>query len=55
MNLLKKETILSLQNSKSVDYKKFKAYLVEKDKLNKEQLIFTNKIHGKKWSFDIYI
>ena len=35
MGLLKKETQLSFQNSKSVDYEKFKMYLVEKNKLNK--------------------
>jgi len=30
--IIEKETHLSVQNSKSVDYIKFKAYLVEKDK-----------------------
>jgi len=34
--ITEKETELSSQNSKSVDYNKFKLYLVEKDKLNKE-------------------
>jgi hypothetical protein len=32
--IIEKETHLSFQNSKSVDYEKFKSYLVEKDKLN---------------------
>lgn len=39
-NIIEKETHLSFQNSKSVDYDKFKEYLVEKDKLNKETLEF---------------
>ena len=34
------ETELSSENSKSVDYEKFKSYLVEKDKLNKKVLEF---------------
>ena len=38
--IIEKETILSLQNSKSVDYEKFKTFLVEKDKLNKETTEF---------------
>ena len=32
--IIEKETHLSSHNSKSVDYNKFKTYLVEKDKLN---------------------
>lgn len=39
-NIIEKETHLSFQNSKSVDYEKFKKYLVENDKLNKETLDF---------------
>ena len=39
-NIIQKETILSLQNSKSVDYEKFKIYLVEKNKLSKETIEF---------------
>ena len=38
--ITEKETYLSFQNSKSVDYEKFKEYLVEKAKLNKETLDF---------------
>jgi hypothetical protein len=38
--IIEKETQLSFQNSKSVDYEKFKKYLVEKDKLNKETTEF---------------
>ena len=34
------ETKLSEQNSKTMDYDKFKTYLAEKDKLNKETLDF---------------
>ena len=34
--IIEKETQLSFQNSKSVNYEKFKMYLVEKNKLNKE-------------------
>ena len=37
--IIEKETRLSMQNSKSVNYDKFKMYLVEKDKLNKETKI----------------
>jgi hypothetical protein len=37
--ITEKEKNLSLLNSKSVDYEKFKLYLVEKDKLNKEMEI----------------
>jgi len=41
--IIEKETDLSLQNSKSVDYIKFKTYLVGKDKLNKETIEFYKK------------
>ena len=34
--IIQKETELSVQNSKTVDYETFKLYLVEKDKLNKK-------------------
>jgi hypothetical protein len=37
-SIIEKETQLSFQNSKSVDYEKFKVYLVEKNKLNKETI-----------------
>jgi hypothetical protein len=43
MELLKRKHTLSFQNSKSVDYEKFKVFLVEKDKLNKETIDFTKK------------
>jgi hypothetical protein len=36
--IIEKETRLSIQNSKSVNYNKFKIYIVEKDKLNKETI-----------------
>jgi hypothetical protein len=52
--IIKKETELSLQNSKSVDYTKFKAYLVEKDKLNKETTEFYKKDVWRKMKFRQY-
>ena len=48
-NIIEKETHLSSKNSKSVDYEKFKVFLVEKDKLNKETTkSFTSVMYGEK-------
>jgi hypothetical protein len=52
--IVEKETILSLQNSKSVDYEKFKTYLVEKDKLNKETIDFYKRDTWRKMKFRQY-
>jgi hypothetical protein len=52
--IIEKETILSLQNSKSVDYEKFKTYLVEKDKLNKETTDFYKRDTWRKMKFRQY-
>ena len=52
--IIEKETHLSLQNSKSVDYEKFKSYLVEKDKLNKETSEFYQKEVWRKMKFRQY-
>jgi hypothetical protein len=52
--IIEKETILSLQNSKSVDYEKFKSYLVEKDKLNKETTEFYKRDTWRKMKFRQY-
>jgi hypothetical protein len=52
--ITEKETILSIQNSKSVNYEKFKAYLVEKDKLNKETTDFYKKEVWRKMKFRQY-
>ena len=52
--ITEKETHLSVQNSKSVDYIKFKAYLVEKDKLNKEVGEFYRKETWRKMKFRQY-
>jgi hypothetical protein len=52
--IVEKETILSLQNSKSVDYEKFKVYLVEKDKLNKETTEFYKQYTWRKMKFRQY-
>jgi hypothetical protein len=52
--IVEKETILSLQNSKSVDYEKFKSYLVEKDKLNKETTEFYKRDTLRKMKFRQY-
>ena len=52
--IVEKETILSLQNSKSVDYEKFKIYLVEKDKLNKETTEFYKRDVWRKMKFRQY-
>ena len=53
-NIIEKETHLSFQNSKSVDYEKFKKYLVEKDKLNKETLEFYQREVWRKMKFRQY-
>jgi hypothetical protein len=52
--IIQKETALSLQNSKSVDYDKFKTYLVEKNKLNKETLEFYKRETWRKMKFRQY-
>jgi len=48
------ETELSSENSKSVDYEKFKSYLVEKDKLNKKVLEFYQRETWRKMKFRQY-
>jgi hypothetical protein len=48
------ETELSSENSKSVDYEKFKSYLVEKDKLNKRVLDFYQRETWRKMKFRQY-
>ena len=53
-DIIEKETNLSLQNSKSVDYNKFKVYLVEKDKLNKETTEFYKRDVWRKMKFRQY-
>jgi len=52
--IIEKETILSFQNSKSVDYEKFKVYLVEKNKLNKETSEFYKRDTWRKMKFRQY-
>ena len=52
--IIEKETRLSIQNSKSVNYDKFKIYLVEKDKLNKETTDFYKKEVWRKMKFRKY-
>ena len=52
--IIEKETLLSFQNSKSVDYTKFKIYLVEKNKLNKETTEFYKKETWRKMKFRQY-
>ena len=52
--ITEKETHLSVQNSKSVDYIKFKTYLAEKDKLNKETTEFYRKETWRKMKFRQY-
>jgi len=52
--IIEKETELSLQNSKSVDYEKFKIYLIEKDKLNKETGEFYKRDTWRKMKFRQY-
>jgi hypothetical protein len=53
-NITEKETHLYFQNSKSVDYEKFKEYLVEKDKLNKETAEFYQRDVWRKMKFRQY-
>ena len=52
--IIEKETRLSIQNSKSVNYDKFKVYLVEKNKLNKETIDFYKKEVWRKMKFRQY-
>jgi len=52
--IIEKETQLSFQNSKSVDYDKFKMYLMEKDKLNKETIEFYKRDTWRKMKFRQY-
>jgi len=53
-HIIEKETHLSSKNSKSVDYEKFKAFLVEKDKLNKETTKFYKRDVWRKMKFRQY-
>ena len=53
-NIIEKETHLSFQNSKSVDYDKFKVFLIEKDKLNKETTEFYKRDVWRKMKFRQY-
>jgi hypothetical protein len=53
-NIAEKETDLSFQNSKSVDYERFKIYLVEKDKLNKKTTEFYKRDVWRKMKFRQY-
>jgi hypothetical protein len=53
-NIIEKETHLSSKNSKSVDYEKFKMFLVEKDKLNKETTEFYKRNIWRKMKFRQY-
>jgi len=53
-NIIEKETHLSSKNSKSVDYEKFKEFLVEKDKLNKETTEFYKRDVWRKMKFRQY-
>ena len=48
------ENVLSLQNSKSVNYNNFKSYLGEKDKLNKQTIEFYKKEVWRKMKFRQY-
>jgi hypothetical protein len=52
--ITEKETELSSHNSKSVDYQKFKDYLVAKDKLNKETIEFYKRETWRKMRFRTY-
>ena len=52
--IIKKETQLSFQNSKSVNYDKFKIYLIEKNKLNKETIEFYKRDTWRKMKFRQY-
>lgn len=53
-HITEKETVLSFHNSKSVDYERFKTYLVEKDKLNKETTEFYKRDVWRKMKFRQY-
>jgi hypothetical protein len=53
-HIIEKETHLSSKNSKSVDYEKFKVFLVEKDKLNKETTQFYKRDVWRKMKFRQY-
>jgi hypothetical protein len=53
-DITKLETDLSEYNSKTVDYQKFKEYLVEKDKINKETQEFYQRDTWRKMSFRSY-
>jgi hypothetical protein len=53
-NIIEKETHLLSKNSKSVDYEKFKVFLVEKDKLNKETTEFYKRDVWRKMKFRQY-
>jgi len=53
-SIIEKETQLSFQNSKSVNYEKFKVYLVEKNKLNKETIEFYKRDTWRKMKFRQY-
>jgi hypothetical protein len=48
------ETTLSTENSKSVNYEKFKSYLVEKDNLNKKVIEFYQRETWRKMKFRQY-
>ena len=53
-NINENENVLSLQNSKSVNYNSFKSYLVEKDRLNKQTIDFYKKEVWRKMKFRQY-
>jgi hypothetical protein len=53
-NINEYENVLSLQNSKSVNYIHFKSYLVEKNKLNKQTTEFYKKEVWRKMKFRQY-
>jgi hypothetical protein len=48
------ENVLSLQNSKSINYNSFKSYLVEKDRLNIQTIEFYKKEVWRKMKFRQY-
>jgi len=52
--IIEKETQLSFQNSKSVNYEKFKIYLIEKNKLNKKTTEFYKRDTWRKMKFRQY-
>jgi hypothetical protein len=52
--IIEKETELSFQNSKSVNIEKYKMFLVQKNKLNKETLEFYKKETWRKMKFRSY-